>query len=156
MKNLIFILLFFLLLINFTCKKSTEPIEKPCSPFSLITETDPNANIVGNIDTEDWKSSGILSVNPAYPNPSIPVCTIDFTLSEKAFIKITVNKSPNTIVMTLVADTLNAGQHRRVWSGWNDSEEILPNCTYRVYFTANREGITYQTYGDVELVRPKE
>jgi hypothetical protein len=156
MKKIIFVIFFFLLLFILSCKKSTEPVEQPCSPFTLITETDPLANIIGNIDTEDWKSSGILTVSPAYPNPSIPVCTIEFILSEKAYLKITVNKSPNLIVRTLVSDTMNAGQHRRIWSGKNDSEEILPDCTYRVYFTVTKDGQTYKTYGDVKLKSSEE
>jgi len=154
MKKLIIIFLFIMMLINITCKKSTD--SAPCSPYTNISETDATGRIYGNTDTDDWQPSGILTVYPAYPNPSIPVCTIEYTLSELAYLRMTVNKTPDRTVRTLIADTMYAGNHKIIWDAKDDFEEIVSDCIYRIYISATKDGITYQTYGDIKLEWPNE
>ncbi len=152
MKKLITCLLFVMILSNITCKKSTDPVVSLCSPFTDITETDEVGQVIGNTDTDDWQNSGVLRSLYAYPNPCNPVCTIKFNLTEMAVIKITVNNKPERIISNLWVDTLNVGYYSISWNAMNDSGEILPDCIYRVCFSATTNaGVTYKTYGDIEI-----
>ena len=135
------------------CKESTNP-EESCSPFTGITERDENATIIGNSDPVDWKDSGILHNLMAYPNSYTSVCRIGFSLDSFSNIKITVNNSTNNVVRTLVDQPLEAAEWYSIrWDSKNDSHEEVPDCIYRIYFSATTNGNTYQTFGDVELRR---
>ena len=68
--------LLFILLLLFACSP-TEPDANDTSEFSGITETDSNANLIGNIDSDDWcefefdmsATDTHFGLNPVYPNP---------------------------------------------------------------------------------------
>ena len=151
-SQLIIVLVFILILCNITCKKSTDPVTQLCSPFTGITETDATGMIIGNTDTDDWQPSGILTVYPAYPNPCDTECSFVIFLTEGAILKITVNSTPKTIIGTLQDGGLPTGYYNFRWVGKNDSGEIVPDCIYRVYFSATTNaGVIYQTYGDIQL-----
>jgi hypothetical protein len=132
------------------CKKSTDSEER-CSPFTGITETDENANIIGTSDPDDWKESGVLSNLRAYPNPYNPVISIGFSLSRSATVKITINNQPTNIIRTLVDQSFAAGSHQIIWDSKTDSGDDVPDCIYRIYFSATTDDGTDQTFGDIEL-----
>jgi len=147
MRILLIILVNSLMLFN--CKKSTDPA--PCSLYTGITETDAVANVYGKVDNDDWKPAGILSVGPAYPNPFYPMIKINFNLAERADIKITINNSPKSIVRNLIDGNMPAGNHDVIWNATDDSGEIVRDCIYRVYYTATKDGVTFESYGDIKL-----
>jgi hypothetical protein len=151
MKKVIISLIFITMLCNITCKKSTDPVSVPCSSFTNITETDATGSIYGNTDTDDWQPSGILTAYPAYPNHFTNMINIHFDLAENATLKITVNNSPNRSVRNLIHENLPTGHHTILWDGKNDSGEEVPDCIYRVYLSATKDGAVYETYGDVKL-----
>jgi len=153
LKRIIIILLFITLLIYISCKGNTEPVLQPCSPYKGITETDATGTIFGNEDTEDWQSSGILTLYPAYPNPCDGTISISFSISEPAEVLITINDSPNKIINSFSLGNIPAGGHKILWNGTDDSGEMVPDCIYRAHISAIKNDVSFSSYGDVKVIQ---
>ena len=153
----LFILIFLICGVLQRCKKSTTALETGCSPFTGITETNEVANIIGNTDPDDWKDSGFLYHLLAYPNPFDRSITIGYYLNSSANVTITVNKDPNQVIRTIFVDQPHVpGGYTLTWDSKNESGDEVPDCIYRIYFTATTDNGTEKTYGDIELKRYNE
>jgi hypothetical protein len=120
------------------------------SAFSGITVTDGSGNVLSN-DPDDWNpilEAGV-GMYPAYPNP----CTsfggfyLEFGLTARDSILITLNDTPSEVVDTIASGAFDPGNHQiHVNTG---SRQGL----YRVYFTVLTSDVMYTTHGDVQVDR---
>lgn len=147
---MIYLIVFPVILCNFSCKKDTTSSSEDCSPFTGITEVDYIGD-TGNVDPNDWHDSGIIMSPLVYPNPADKACNLQFGLTEQAFVEITVNDQPQRVLKTLINDTLYAGNYMIQWNLSTDSGDSLVNCIYRIYIKASNNNINYSTYGDLKI-----
>jgi hypothetical protein len=77
-----------------------------------------------------------------YPNPFNPSTTIAFSLKEAGEAHLTVYNLQGQVVRTLVARNLSAGQHRVVWDGKNDAQQLAPSGVYLYRLRVNGYVIT--------------
>jgi len=71
-----------------------------------------------------------------YPNPFNPTTTIDFTITKKEPVKLSVFDILGHEVKTLVNQSLAPGRHSVTWDGRNESGEIVASGIYFYRFEA--------------------
>ncbi len=119
----------------------------PVVTFSGITATDYQGNVL-SVDTADWKPIAALGIvlRPAYPNPCSISFTVAFTMPGADSISITVNSTPSVNWETIAEGVYGKGEQLVLGNAGS-----LPSGIYRVYFNAFRNGITYTTFGDIQV-----
>ncbi len=130
------------------------------SPADGITQTDENGNIVGNPDTDDWRTSpfyaGLAEINPVFPNPVL--------YSSSATLDVFLNGTPLTSVLELgYFDFQNRWTQVQRVDGVTDfsqnplivnpasfgSNASLARGTYRLVLLDGNQRVI--TYGDIEI-----
>lgn len=71
-----------------------------------------------------------MALDPAYPNPFNPETKINYHLSEKTDVKLSVFNIMGRIVRELVRDAQPAGSYQILWNGKDDSGILVSSGTY--------------------------
>lgn len=129
-----FILVLFIFTILFCANCSSGDEE-------MIVETDFEGNIVGDHSPDDWQPrldpdevfKHVLSIRPAYPNPTDSVLHIGFAISERGAMNIGVYKG-GVLFHQLVEQQMAAGQHSVLWNLKGDSDRRLGSGFYKIRF----------------------
>jgi hypothetical protein len=69
-------------------------------------------------------------LHPNYPNPFNPETTLSFELPTAGPVRLGVFDLAGQRVATLVAESLNAGRHQRIWTGRDDAGRGVPSGAY--------------------------
>lgn len=72
-------------------------------------------------DDETEPTPNIFSLSQNYPNPFNPSTSISFSLAQKAYANIIVYDLLGRRVKTLTSSLLDAGEHKIIWDGTDDS-----------------------------------
>jgi hypothetical protein len=71
-----------------------------------------------------------ITLSQNYPNPFNPTTEIEFALPEAAAVRLTVFNVLGQTVRNLISGTQEAGYHRIVWNGNDNSGRQVPSGTY--------------------------
>ena len=77
-----------------------------------------------------------FSVKPNYPNPFNPSTTIEYSLIERATVRLEIFSAAGQKVRTLQNSTQQPGNYKLVWDGRNDSGQMVSSGTYFYRVTA--------------------
>lgn len=77
-----------------------------------------------------------------YPNPFNPTTTIAFSLREAGLVQLEVFNLQGQRVRALIARNLNAGEHRVVWDGRDEAQQLAPSGVYLYRLQVNGYVIT--------------
>lgn len=77
-----------------------------------------------------------------YPNPFNPTTTITFSLREAGLVQLEVFNLQGQRVRALIARNLNAGEHRVVWDGRDEAQQLAPSGVYLYRLQVNGYVIT--------------
>ncbi|MCD4820394.1 MAG: CotH kinase family protein [Candidatus Cloacimonetes bacterium] len=87
-----------------------------------------------NSTLSDSNNESINGINcelfPNYPNPFNPETTISFNLNQKSKIDLSIYNIKSQKVVTLVNDILIAGEHKIIWNGKDNRENIVSSGIY--------------------------
>ena len=92
---------------------------------------------------ENIQKSGSFQIK-AFPNPFQNQTSIVFSLNSKSQVQINIYDLNGRHILALADKSLEAGEHRFIWSGLNTSgNKVLPG-TYYVQFTINKQIQTHK------------
>jgi hypothetical protein len=73
---------------------------------------------------------GEFELSQNYPNPFNPSTTINFAIPIRENVKLTVVDIAGRHVKTLMSGTVESGYHSAVWSGRDESGNLVPSGIY--------------------------
>ncbi len=76
-------------------------------------------------------------LKPAYPNPFYPATSLEFTVPQEAYIRMTIENIEGETIRTLLGDDiLPAGRHQMIWDGRISVDEVACSGVYYARFQA--------------------
>ncbi len=94
-----------------------------------------------------------FSLAPAYPNPTLGVTTLPFTLPSAGIVRVAVYDMLGRQVVSLLDKSLVAGRHTVQWNGRNYKQELVSNGVYFYQIMADTERGHYNATRKVVVVR---
>jgi hypothetical protein len=91
---------------------------------------DASFSIRSQIGVDPVQQVSVFGLLGNYPNPFNPMTKIEFSLGEKARVRLAVYNVSGEIVTTLVEETLPAGRHYAVWNGEDESGKAVVSGIY--------------------------
>lgn len=148
------------------CSSDSGPFDPTLfkSPYSGITYTDENGDLIGPVDSGDWQlawgaSPGGTPIRklvptsmrafPAYPNPFSNSTVLSFTIAYATEIRLWIKGEAHQLVRSYLVQN-EAGMHEFVWDGKNDQGEQVPDGIYRVYYEIGTDD-PLSGFGDIWL-----
>lgn len=115
-----------------------------------ITETDESAELIGNIDENDWCTNAQdgWALHPAYPNPTNNSTTLIFSLAKMARVKLQIINKDKKVVKLLVDEFKPAGFFSVQWNLLDNNDDRVKNGFYRVQFFVDGE---FKCHGDIQV-----
>jgi len=114
-----------------TATITTDDVDNPTFTLNLEGVAQVTANAADVIPA-------ITSLNGNYPNPFNPETEINFGLAKGDDVKLIVYNILGQKVKTLVNNPMNAGNHKVVWNGKNDSGQSVSSGVYFYRMTTNK------------------
>jgi len=94
----------------------------------------------GTISIEDQpKIAAIFELKQNYPNPFNPTTSIEFDLVKSGMTELSIYNSNGQLVKSLINSELNAGIHKIVWNGTDNSNTQVSSGTYFYKVTTNNQ-----------------
>jgi len=122
----------------FTLSYTTTNVPVTFNGDLIITSNDPYNNVHSipvflqtSVSNDDPSVVPVVTrLDANYPNPFNPETTISFGIRHSGAVRINVYNIKGQLVRTLVDANLNAGNHRVVWSGTDNSGRIVSSGVY--------------------------
>ncbi|NUQ82818.1 MAG: hypothetical protein HUU10_14530 [Bacteroidetes bacterium] len=154
-----FLIVLFALSISFCSDDNDE--SNGTNNFTGITYTNEIGEMVGNIDSTDWKlfvvhrpgisvppnAPNISQPHPAYPNPTTSVVSCPIDIGENSILTMVVKNNQGKILQNLY-------NHQQFGVGFYDVQVDLvsyENGVYRIEYELVVGSKVYKSFGDVEV-----
>jgi len=114
-----------------------------------ITETNEVADLIGNIDENDWcpqqNGTGVVEdgMRPAYPNPTNGSIQLPYQIVKQTRVKLQIINKDKKVVSLLVDAIQQAGSHIVTWDLRDDKEIRLKTVSIeRNFFLMTNSNVT--------------
>ena len=121
-----------------------------------ITETNEVANLIGNIDENDWcpqqNGTGVVEdgMRPACPNPTNGSIQLPYQIVKQTRVKLQIINKHKKVVRLLVDERQAAGHQIVTWDLRDDNGDKVKNGCYRAQFFLDGE---FKCHGDVQVIK---